>query len=207
MGHYDLFSSFYDASTEKHYVEQRPLAVAALDLAPGLSVLDLPCGTGQAFDGIAPAVAPGGTLVGVDFSGGMLGKARKRVAKNGWEHVVLLEGDAGAVSSADLAAAGGPEQVDRLHVFLGMSAFPDPGAAFTNLWALLKPGGRCVVVDVFTEKLSFQGRMVNWTAKADITRRSWEPLEAVAEGFERRDLPSKALHGGTVFLATGTKPA
>ena len=207
MGHYDLFSTFYDASTEKHYTEQRPLAVQALDLSAGLSVLDLPCGTGQAFDGIAPAILPGGTLVGVDFSGGMLGKARKRVEKNGWDHATLLQGDARTVSSSDLTAAGAPAQVDRLHVFLGMSAFPDWRDAFTNLWGLLAPGGRCVLVDVHTDKLSFQGRMVNWTAKADITRPFWEPLEAVAEQYERRELPSKPLHGGAIHLATGVKPA
>ncbi len=207
MGHYDLFSTFYDASTESHYVEQRPLAVEALDLASGLAVLDLPCGTGQAFDGIAPAILPGGALVGVDFSSGMLGKATKRAQKHGWDHAVLLQGDARTVSPTDLAAAGGPEAVDRLHVFLGMTAFPDWRDAFTNLWALLKPGGRCVIVDVHTEKLSFQGRLVNWTAKADITRPFWEPLEAVAENYERREIPSKPAHGGSMYLATGTKPA
>ena len=205
MGYYDLFSAFYDTSTEMHYTEQRPLAVDALDLRPGLSVLDLPCGTGQAFDGIVPAIS-GGALVGVDFSAGMLSKAEKRVAKNGWAGVHLLQGDARTVSSQDLVAGGGPAQVDRLHVFLGMTAFPDWRDAFTNLWGLLAPGGRCVIVDVFTEKLSFQGRMVNLTARADITRRFWEPLEAVADGFERRDLPSKPAHGGTMILATGVKP-
>jgi SAM-dependent methyltransferase len=169
MGHYDLFSSFYDASTERHYVEQRPLAIAALDRRPGMSALDLPCGTGQAFDGVTAAVLPGGGLLGVDFISGMLGKASKRVAKNGWGHTFLLEGDARSVSSDDLVAAGAPAQVDRLHAFLGMSAFP------------------------------------GWTAKADITRPLWDPLEAVASAYERRELPSKPLHGGTICLATGTK--
>ena len=93
-----------------------------------------------------------------------------------------------------------------LDVFLGMSAFPDPDAAFGNLWSLLKPGGRAVIVDVFTPKLGFQGRMVNLVARADIRRRSWEPLEARAIDFTRRDLPSLKQHGGTLFLATGTKP-
>jgi ubiquinone/menaquinone biosynthesis C-methylase UbiE len=204
MGHYDLFSSFYDASTEKHYVEQRPLAIAALDLKPGMSALDLPCGTGQAFDGVAVAVLPGGGLVGVDFISGMLGKASKRVANNGWGHTFLLEGDARTVSSDDLVAAGAPAQVDRLHAFLGMSPFPGWRHTFANLWKLLVPGGRCVLVDLATEALTFQGRMVNWTAKADITRPLWDPLEAVASAYERRELPSKPLHGGTICLATGT---
>jgi hypothetical protein len=86
-----------------------------------------------------------------------------------------------------------------------MSVFEDPRAVFSRLWELLAPGGRCVIVDVHTEKLGVRGWMVNVTAGADIRRRFWEPLEEVAEGFERRPLPSKPLHGGTIYLATGLK--
>jgi ubiquinone/menaquinone biosynthesis C-methylase UbiE len=201
-GWYDLFASFYDSSTEKLYVEQRVLARQALDLQPGQSVLDLPCGTGQSLGNLATGE---GTYVGVDFSAGMLARcARKAGDKPG---IVLLQGDARTVSGADLEAAGGPPEVDRLHVFLGMTAFPDWQAAFTNLWGLLAPGGRCVLVDVHADPLTFQGRMVNLVARADITRRFWEPLEAVAEQYERRELPSLPEHGGTMYLATGIKPA
>ena len=55
------------------------------------------------------------------------------------------------------------------------------------------------------ETLGFQGKMVNLTARADITRRFWEPLEAVAEGFRRDELESKPVQGGQMWLATGVK--
>ena len=36
----------------------------------------------------------------------------------------------------------------------------DYESTFDNLWSLLAPGGRCVVVDVFTDKLTLVGRWV-----------------------------------------------
>ena len=202
MGHYDLFSSIYDLSIEPHYRPQREAAAAALDLQPGLRVLDVPCGTGLSFPHLMAGIGAAGTLLGADLSSGMLGKAKKRVAQAGWDNVVVL---GCGVDDLDLdMLSGGP--VDRLHMFLGLSAFPDADAGFAAAWALLRPGGRCVVVDVWAQTLSFQGRLVNWTAKADIERRSWEPLEQRATDFQKRDLPSTATHGGQIFLATGIKP-
>jgi SAM-dependent methyltransferase len=88
-----------------------------------------------------------------------------------------------------------------------MSVFPDPERAFAALWAVLRPGGSCVLVDVHAEVLGLQGRLVNWTAQADIRRRFWEPLERMALEFDRQELPSKPLHGGRIFLARGRKPS
>lgn len=207
MSWYDFFSGFYDRSLEKLYRDARAAACEALALASGLSVLDLPCGTGQSLDGLVAGVGATGRVIGADLSRGMLKRAGKRVAKNAWSNVELVPMNVHELAPERLpgGSEGSGGQVDRLHVFLGMSTFPEPDVAFEKLWSVLKPGGRCVVVDVFTERLGFQGRMVNLVARADIRRRSWEPLERLASGFERRDLPSLKKHGGTLFLATGTK--
>ncbi len=203
MGYYDVFALFYDTSVAHHYVSQRLAAQEALDLSPGLTVLDCPAGTGLSFPHIKAGIGDG-LLLGADVSSGMLAKARKKSDQAGWGDTVrLVHADAAELSSSDLGVPG----VDRLHIFLGMSAFSDMQGSFTNLWGLLNPGGRCVIVDVYAETLGFQGRMVNLSARADITRRSWEPLEAVAEGFRRDELESTPAHGGAMFLATGTKPA
>ncbi|MCP4869450.1 MAG: class I SAM-dependent methyltransferase [Proteobacteria bacterium] len=173
-----------------------------------MTVLDLPCGTGQSFDWVVPAIGPTGRLIGVDLSAGMLKKASARAWSNDWSQVTTMSGDARTLSLADLSAAvGEPVQVDRLLIFLGMTVFPDWRDVFAHLWSLLAPGGRCVMVDCFKAKLGFQGRMVNLSARADIRRPAWEVLEAVAEGYERVDLPSRKEHGGTIWLASGDKPA
>jgi ubiquinone/menaquinone biosynthesis C-methylase UbiE len=140
----------------------------------------------------------------VDLSAGMLRQAQSRAERQGLANVKLLKGDARTLTPGALGVPG----VNRLHVFLGMSVFPDPEGTLQNLWTLLLPGGRCVLVDVHAQTLGFQGRMVNWMAQADIRRRFWEPLEALAPGrVERVELPSKPLHGGKIFLASATRAA
>lgn len=205
MGWYDLFASFYDSSLEALYVDARAAATKALRVQPGMRVLDLPCGTGQSFDTLVPAVGDEGTVVGVDLSRGMLRKAERRVEANGWSNVLLEESGVIELDAQRVEELLGRAHVERVHVFLGMTAFPDPQAAFDNLWSLLAPGGRMVIVDVYAESPTFQGRMVNLVARADIRRRVWEPLEAVGTAFEREELPSKPQHGGTLVLATATK--
>jgi ubiquinone/menaquinone biosynthesis C-methylase UbiE len=206
MGWYDLFSRFYDASLAELYVDTRRAACEALDLAPGLTVLDLPCGTGQAFEGLVDGVGTEGAVLGIDFSEGMLRQARARVERHGWTEVHLGHADVHDVDAARLEQVRGqPVELDRLHVFLGLSAFPRWEQAFARLWELLRPGGRCVIVDCHAERPGFQGRMVNLVARAEIQRKTWLPLEAVAEQYERRELPSRRQHGGQLFLATGVK--
>ncbi|HRE87935.1 MAG TPA: class I SAM-dependent methyltransferase [Myxococcota bacterium] len=201
MAWYDFFSNFYDSSLEALYRDARVSARDALDLAAGHRLLDAPTGTGQSVPLLANAVGPDGLVVGLDKSRGMLRRARERVARESLTNVRLEEADLFTLDSATL---GGP--FDRLHVFLGLSTLDKADEAFERLWAALVPGGRCAIVDVYAERLSFQGRMVNLIARADIRRRSWEPLEKRATGFSRVELPSKKPVGGTLFLAVGDKP-
>lgn len=210
MGWYNLFSKFYDRSLEPYYRTQRAIAAEALALEPGHVVLDLPCGTGQSFDEIAPVLDPtrGGALLGADLSSGMLARAAKRVADHEWTHVHLIERDVHSVDASTIAdALGRTAPLDRLHVFLGLTAFPEWERAFEGLWQLLAPGGRCVIVDVHAAQPDFQGRMVNLVARADIRRETWTVLERLATNYERRELPSQKEHGGQLFLASGDKPA
>ncbi|MCX4241136.1 class I SAM-dependent methyltransferase [Paraliomyxa miuraensis] len=207
MGWYDFFSRFYDRSLEALYVDARRRACEALELRPGQTVLDLPCGTGQSLDGLAAGVGTEGTVIGLDFSEGMLQRAKARVERNGWTQVHLGQADVHAVDAARLGQVRGePVVLDRLHVFLGLTAFPRWEAAFERLWGLLRPGGRAVVVDCHAERPTFQGRMVNLVARAEIQRKVWLPLERLAEGYERRELPSRREHGGQLVLAVGVKP-
>ncbi|MFV8753034.1 class I SAM-dependent methyltransferase [Nannocystaceae bacterium ST9] len=206
MGWYDLFANFYDRSLEPLYREQRRAAAEALELEPGHSVLDLPCGTGQSFAELAKRVTPGGVVLGVDFSDGMLDKAQARIDRaTDWTNVHVIQADVHLLDDKRLVKTIARPQVDRLHVFLGLTAFPNWEAAFDRLWSLLAPGGRCVIVDVHAEQPSLQGHMVNLVARADIRRKVWAPLERVAEQFEKHDLPSRREHGGQLILASGRK--
>lgn len=207
MAWYNLFALYYDMAIESLYVQPRAEATEALDLQPGHIILDLPVGTGQSLDGLWAAVQPDGRIVGVDLSTGMLAQARKRVARKNLTGVELVHRSVHDLDGAVIAEAVGQQQVDRLHIFLGLSAIPDWEAAFDRMWAVLKPGGRAVIVDVHADPVGLQGHMVQLNAGADLKRKTWTRLEALGEGFERRVISTDWRHGGALWLATATKPA
>jgi SAM-dependent methyltransferase len=184
MAWYDFFSAFYDASLEKHYREQRVLATAALDLQPGSVVLDLPCGTGQSLSG---SVRGRGALGSRARRGPVCGHVATGAsgafrAREPHRRHTRPGGRGDARPRGPRRRAAGPAAHLPGHV-----GVPGSGGGLHHLWSLLAPGGRCVIVDCHAETLSFQGRMVNLLAGADIRRRSWEPLSAVGVAFERRD--------------------
>ena len=53
------------------------LAMDRLDLRPGQRVVDLGCGAGRTTVELASRVGPGGSVVGVDISAGMLAAAAR----------------------------------------------------------------------------------------------------------------------------------
>lgn len=208
MGWYDVFSSFYDGSLERLYRPFRAAAAQRLALLPGQRVLDAGCGTGQSFDVLAPAVGDAGLVVGLDLSRGMLRAAQRRVERRAFANVRLVRGSLldldRRVVAPHLPDGRG---FDRALAFLILSALPAWEDATRRVWELLAPGGTMVVVDAHAESLGIQGHLVNLTARADIRRRVWSALEAVAEGFTLERLEAPGSVGGEIVIASGKKPA
>ena len=108
-------------------------------LAPraGERILDIGCGSGQTSLELARAVAPGGTVLGVDISQPMLDVARQRAA--GLSGISFREADATTVPFE----AGA---FDAAFSRFGVMFFADPVAAFRNIAGALRPGGRLAFV-------------------------------------------------------------
>src|SRR5437660_8153070 len=125
--------------------ESRNIEVAHLVLreahpAPGERVLDVGCGPGATALPIAAAVGPTGHLTGVDIAEPMLGLLRRRIAERGITNITPLLADAQTHAFA-------PASFDLLTSRFGVMFFADPLAAFRNLGAALRPGGRlCMAV-------------------------------------------------------------
>ncbi len=208
MAWYDLFSNFYDYTVELVYRRYRPGVVDALGLEAGQFVLDLACGTGPNQPHLVEAVQGCGHVFGVDFSDGMLKRARKNAEREGWSNVHLLQLDARDLTLANLEAACGEQvELSGVVVTLGLSVIPDWEAVFKTTFDLLAPGGRYVIFDVHAERWVPQTWLVEKVAQADPTRESFKALEQCCEDFSFAYLPgSPHVHGGRPFLASGCKP-
>lgn len=93
---YGEWAPIYDwfADTTASVGGVRTGCAAALDLDPGDTVVEFGCGPGVNFPALRSAVGPEGRVVGVDVTGPMLDRARRRVDRQGWENVSLVQGDA-----------------------------------------------------------------------------------------------------------------
>ncbi len=109
--------------------------VAALQLNPGATLLDLACGRGGY--GLEVAGRSGAALIGVDFSAEAVRQAR--------EHARRL-GRAADFRVADLAATGlDSGSVDGVLCVDAIQFARDPAAAYAELRRVLGPGGRAVL--------------------------------------------------------------
>jgi SAM-dependent methyltransferase len=101
-------------------------------------VLDIGCGAGETSLDLGAAVAPDGAVLGADISQPLLDLARARGAATGLP-VGFLAADA---QTSDF----GGEPFDAVFSRFGVMFFADPAAAFANIAAALKPGGRLAFV-------------------------------------------------------------
>ncbi|MFC4358559.1 class I SAM-dependent methyltransferase [Halobium salinum] len=138
---YTRWAALYDAvATHTPGVGSlRERAVAALDPAPGDLVVDMGCGTGANFPSLRERVGPEGTVVGVDFTPGMVARARHRIEREGWENVHVVRGDA---TRPPIAAA------DSLFSSFVSGMLADPAAVVDGWCDLVGSGGRVGVLDL-----------------------------------------------------------
>jgi len=114
-------------------------AMAAANILSGESVLDIGCGCGDTSIEIAGIVGADGRVLGVDISEPILARARAQAMISVKKNVEFECGDAQTVSFE--AAA-----FDLMFSRFGVMFFDDPVAAFKNLYAALKPGGRVAFI-------------------------------------------------------------
>ena len=111
----------------------RQAAARATHLAAGEVAADVACGTGALTRELA-ALAPGATVVGLDFSLEMLRRAG---------HGRFAAGDAIQLPLADAS-------VDGVTIAFGLRNLPEPGQGLLEFRRVLRPGGRLVVCEFST---------------------------------------------------------
>ncbi|WP_406630639.1 methyltransferase domain-containing protein [Amycolatopsis sp. WGS_07] len=159
--------------------------LAALDLRPGLTVLDVGCGPGTDLPAMAEAVTSSGSVIGVDAEPRMV-EAAASVSR-----ASVRLGDAHALPLADAS-------VDRARADRMVQHVADPAAVFAELHRVLRPGGLACVAEPDWDSLVVDpgeratnrafNRFVCSTMVRNATVGRSLPRLALAAGLEVRDV-------------------
>jgi ubiquinone/menaquinone biosynthesis C-methylase UbiE len=125
--------------------------VTALGEAAQGSVLDVACGPGILSAAIAKSARD---VVAFDLTPQMLKKAAQRCAEAGLGNVTFREGNAAELPFADAA-------FDAVVTRLSVHHFDRPGRVMSEIFRVLRPGGRFVVADVISSEVSAESELQN----------------------------------------------
>jgi demethylmenaquinone methyltransferase/2-methoxy-6-polyprenyl-1,4-benzoquinol methylase len=137
-GRYDALNAVMTAGLHHRWRER---AAERAELRPGDAALDVCCGTGDLTLALADRVAPGGSVVGCDFSEPMLDLARTKAAARvaagvrfEWADALNLPYDA--------------TRFDAVTVGFGIRNLADLDRGLREMARVLRPGGRLVVLEI-----------------------------------------------------------
>jgi demethylmenaquinone methyltransferase/2-methoxy-6-polyprenyl-1,4-benzoquinol methylase len=140
-GVYDPLNTVMTAGLH-HTWRQRAADLASV--GPGARVLDVACGTGDLAIELAGRVAPGGSVLGADFSERMLELAREKAAARGLGASIQFE------TANALALPYGDSSFDAATVGFGARNFSDLAQGLREMARVVRPGGRVVVLEITT---------------------------------------------------------
>lgn len=198
---YDITANLYylAAFREKAY---RRKAVEALQLHGGMTVIEIGCGTGLNFSLLQQKIGSDGNLIGIDLTDKMLAQARKRIQREGWANIELVNIDA-----LDYRF---PKGVDGIISTFALTLIPEYEDVIRNGAEALSPGGRFVILDLKKPDRwpLWMIRLGVWTARpfgvslemAD--RHPWEAIERYLTNTTFTD-----LYGGFAYISVGEAPS
>jgi demethylmenaquinone methyltransferase / 2-methoxy-6-polyprenyl-1,4-benzoquinol methylase len=134
-GVYDVMNTVMTAGLHHQW---RTRAVDLARVGPGTRALDVATGTGDLAIELARRVAPGGEVIGSDFSDGMLERAREKDPAIRWEHADAL------------ALPYGDDEFRAATVGFGARNFGDLETGIGEMARVVAPGGKVVVLEITT---------------------------------------------------------
>ncbi|WP_447598245.1 methyltransferase domain-containing protein [Nitrospira sp. Nam80] len=167
----------------------KQVAIEQCRLKPGMSVLDVGCGTGLETVRLAKVVAPSGTVVGIDASEKFLVEARRRTAGLGLP-IDYRQGDALQIQfpekTFDVARA------ERLFPYLAA-----PERALSELIRVTKRGGVVALIEP-----DFETVMINVSNRTLVRKvLHFDCDHHTKHGWIGRDLPRLFKAAGLVDIA------
>jgi len=132
--HWATHAGYYEQASTRHWDR----FVGAVPIPTTASVIDVGCGTGRSTRDLA-RIATAGEVLGLDLSSRMLERGREVAAAEGLSNITFEQGDAQVYPFR-------PQSADLVTSVFGAMFFGDPVAAFRNIRAGLRPGGRLALL-------------------------------------------------------------
>jgi ubiquinone/menaquinone biosynthesis C-methylase UbiE len=177
----------------------RRLAVEALDLREGDTVVEIGCGTGLNLPLLQAVVGPQGKIVGVDLTDAMLAQAERRVRDAGWSNVELVRADASRYQF--------PRGVNGVISTLAITLVPEFDDIVRHGSEALADGGRFVVFDFkfpskwYARPLVPLATFLTRPFGVRIEMASRHPWESIQKYFDRTTV--REFYLGMSYIATG----
>ena len=213
---YDLLNHLLSAGIDRRW---RAAAIRSLHLTGRETLLDVCTGTADVALAARRHARGAGRVVGVDFSGAMIGIGLQKVNAVGEAaRITLLRGDAMRLPVAD-------RSVDAVTIAFGIRNVQQPAVACAELARVVRPGGRLAILEFgvprvpgirplylwyFTQVLPLVGRAISGHTVAysylPASVGTFAPPSEVVETLRRAgfvDIRADPLTFGVVYLYTG----
>lgn len=178
----------------------RKMAIDALELSRGDTVVELGCGTGLNFARVINVIGTEGKLIGVDITDKMLEIARKKVKENGWKNIELI--------NSDFTDYQFPNGLDGIFATGAVQYSSQFDKIIENGHNALQTGKKFVIVDgkiPHGPARIFAPLLLNFTKpfgadKEYLKRQAWKSIEKY---FKKTTFQEG--WGGFLYMSVGTK--
>ena len=136
----------------------------ALELRPGMEIVEIGCGSGYYTVAVAKAIQPAGLVFAVDIQQGMLDKLKARMEQEGVENIIPVLADAEGHIPLDDGVA------DAVFAVTVLPEIPDPPKALLQVKRLLKEDGVFADAEFMIDPdFPLRRTVVKWAEKAGFT--------------------------------------
>jgi ubiquinone/menaquinone biosynthesis C-methylase UbiE len=173
---YNAASDLFDHPANTFWDRFGCNTINRLDLKPGASVLDVCCGSGASALPAAEQVGHTGRVIGVDVAEKLLNLASAKAQNKGLNNVEFRLGDMLDTGFADAS-------FDAVVCVFGIFFVPDIPAAISELWRVLRPGGK-LAITTWGPDFFEPANAVFWNAVRDVKPelyKGFNPWDRISE--------------------------